>query len=172
MRIALDIVAVLTIVMVIVENIEARRYRTLQSQINLLLRLKPHDQVTDNWYDAAIIVMTTGLVLGCICFLISPKLLLLGQSLLCLGITVAWVIVEWLIAKSKHKLAEVKQINKPITEKFNWKDLIILEFQIFNIQTVRLMILLPRQFAVAVWPSGRWRRLFSRWPRNSCPTSA
>lgn len=119
MRIALDIVAVLTIVMVIVENIEARRYRTLQSQINLLLRLKPHDQVTDNWYDAAIIVMTTGLVLGCICFLISPKLLLLGQSLLCLGITVAWVIVEWLIAKSKHKLAEVKQINKPITEKFN-----------------------------------------------------
>ena len=119
MQIALDIVAVLTIVMVIVENIEARRYRTLQSQINLLLKLKPHDQVTDNWYDVATIVMTTGLALGCICFLISPKLLLLGQSLLCLGITVAWVIVEWLIAKSKHKFAEVKQINKPITEKFN-----------------------------------------------------
>lgn len=119
MKLALDIVATLTIVLVIVENIEARRYRTLQSQINLLLRLKPRDQATDGWYDAATIAMTTGLALGCICFLISPKLLLLGQSLLCLGIMVAWIIVEWLIVKSKRKLAEVKQISKPITEKFN-----------------------------------------------------
>lgn len=120
MRTALNMIAILTIIMVIVENIEAHRYRKLQSQINLLLKLKPHDQVTDNWYDATTtIAMTAGLALGCMCFLISPKLLLLGQSLLCLGFVIAWVIVEWLIAKSKRKLAEVKQINKPITEKFN-----------------------------------------------------